>query len=479
MPDELKWQRYFMDAPLRSARVTFYALFSRPPGAMAATRRSPGMVLSFNGSPDIVSLSSGGKLRWKRRLEAPVERLAVEGAGDGLYAALSGGLLYYLNSDGAPLWKYRLETSVTALSASEKGNCACASDQRGKVVCLSTEGKLLFNARLEAPPTYLRISQDGSTLVAADGSNATLVSNEGMVLWRKAFADGISDIATTVSCTKTVVLSKTVRSLSLDGSERWSAPVPDGTAAVRMSDDGESIYALGPEVVVRLNPAGKHLWTGDLRSSPAASSVMAGTKMLVLPSAEGTSVIDRWGNLALECPSPLPSSGGPCFSLFDGERAFFHVREMDGAAHVVVQDAGPSLVDYLLRAAGAFGQECARLNQPSPFGEKHFKDAMAAAAAGDFGRALENARFSYRYYEETLSATQRPTEGIVTPDTLGAVAISARADLERHLTERRPVMQAQCACGAKTSVFSNEAPLMVRCSKCGKLGLVRGAPAGN
>jgi hypothetical protein len=102
---------------------------------------------------------------------------------------------------------------------------------------------------------------------------------------------------------------------------------------------------------------------------------------------------------------------------------------------------------------------------------------MAAAAAGDFARALENARFSYRYYEETLSATQRPTDGIVTPQSLGAVAISARSDLERHLAERKPVLQARCSCGATSPVFSNDVPLMVRCPSCGKLGLVRGAPA--
>ena len=477
MPDELKWQRYFMDAKLKSARLSFYAVFSRPPGAMAATPKNPGLVLAFKNSSEIVSLSSEGKLRWKRRLEAPVEGLAVEGTGDGLFASLSGGLIYYMNAVGTPLWKYRLETPARALSASEKGNCACASDDRGKVLCLSTEGKLQFSARLEAPATFLRLSQDGTTLIAADLSGASLVASDGRVLWRKNFPDGMTDIATTVSCTKTIVLSKTARSLSLDGSERWSAQVPDGTVAVRMSEDGESIYALGPEVVVRLNPAGKHLWTGDLKSCPETSSVMARTKMLVLPSPEGTNVVDRWGNLALECPSPLPQSDGPCFSLFDGERCFFHVREMGGSAHVVIQDAGPSLVDYLLRAAGAFGQECARLNQPSPFGEKHFKDATAASSAGDYARAIENARFSYRYYEETLSSVQRPTEGIVTPDSLGTVAISARADLEKGLTERKPLFQAQCGCGAKTSVFSQQVPLMVLCQSCGKLGLVRNAPA--
>ncbi len=476
MPDELKWQRYFMDTPLKSARATFYAVFSRQPGPMSATRRDPGMVLAFNDSPDLVSLSSAGKLRWKRRLESPVERLAVEGTGDGVFAALSGGLLYYLKADGTPLWKYRLEAQALAISASEKGDCGCASDDRGRVVCLSTEGKLLFGSRLEAPATSLRLSQDGSTLVAADGSGVSLVAGDGRVLWRKGFPDGITDLATTVSCTKTVVLSRTVRSLSLDGSERWSAPVPDGTAAVRMSEDGESIFALGPEVVARLNPAGKNLWTGDLRSCPVPSSVMAGTKMLVLPSPEGTNVVDRWGNLALECPSPLPPSDGPCFSLFDGQGSFFHVRDIGGATHVVVQDAGPSLVDYLLRAAGAFGAECARLGQPSPFGEKHFNEGVAAARAGDAARALENARFSYRYYEEALSATQRPTDGIVTPDSLGAVAVTAKADLEKTLAGRRPQFHAQCACGARSGVFSQETPLMVRCPSCGRLGLVRSAP---
>jgi len=475
--DGLKWQRYSMDAPQKSARATYYAVFSSPPGVMAATPKNPGLVLSFKNSSEVVSLSPDGRLRWKRRLEAPVLGLAVEGTGDGLFATLSGGLLYYLNAEGTPLWKYRLETPARAITASEKGNCACASDDRGKVICLSTEGKLLFSARLEAPATYLRLSQDGSTLVAADRSGASLVAGDGRVLWRKNFPDGITDIATTVSCTKTIVLSKTARSLSLDGSERWSAQVPDGTTAVRMSEDGESIFALGPEVVVRLNPAGKHLWTGDLRSSPAAASVMARTKMLILPSAEGTNIVDRWGNLALECPSPLPAGEGPCFSIFDGDRAFFQVRELGGSAHVVIQDAGPSLVDYLLRAAGAFGQECANLNQPSPFGEKHFKDGVAAASSGDYARAIENARFSYRYYEETLSSVQRPTEGIVTPDSLGAVAISAKADLEKGLTERKPLFQAQCGCGAKTSVFSQQTPLLVRCQSCGKLGLVRNVPA--
>jgi len=477
MPDELKWQPYFMDAPLKSARTTFYAVFNRPPGAMAATTRNPGLVLAFWGSPELVSLSSEGKLRWKRRLEAPVEGLAVEGTGDGLFASLSGGLLYYLNAEGTPLWKYRLETPARALSASEKGNCACASEGSGRVLCLSTEGKLLFCAHLEAPAASLRLSQDGTTLVAADGSGVSLVAGDGRVLWRKTFAEGISDFATTVSCTKTVVLSKSVRSLSLDGSERWTVPVPEGTAAVRMSEDGESIYALGPEVVVRLNPAGKHLWTGDLKSSPAPSSVMARTKMLLLPSTEGTNVVDRWGNLALECPSPLPPSEGPCFSFFDGERCFFHVREQNGATHLVIQDAGPSLVDYLLRAAGAFGQECARLGQQSPFGERHFNDAIAASSAGDYQRAIENARFSYRYYEETLSSTQRPTDGIVTPGSLGAVQLNAKADLEKSLSDRKSVFQAQCGCGTKSQVYSQQTPLMVRCPSCGKLGLVRSAPA--
>jgi hypothetical protein len=477
MPDELKWQRYTMDAPEKSARTTFYAVFSRPPGAMAATLKNPGLVLAFKNSFEVVSLSSDGRLRWKRRLEAPVLGLAVEGTGDGLFASLAGGLLYYMNAEGTPLWKYRLETPARAVSASEKGNCACASDDRGKVLCLSTEGKLLFSARLEAPATSLRLSQDGSTLVAADNSGASLVAGDGRILWRRNYPDGITDIATTVSCTKTIVLSRTARSLSLDGAERWSAQVPDGTTAVRMSEDGESIYTLGPEVVVRLNPAGKHLWTGDLRSNPTVSSVMARTKMLILPSTEGTNVVDRWGNLALECPSPLPPSDGPCFSLFDGQRSFFHVRELRGSAHVVIQDAGPSLVDYLLRAAGAFGQECARLKQPSPFGEKHFKDAVAASSAGDYARTIENARFSYRYYEETLASVQRPTEGIVTPDSLGAVSISAKADLEKDLTDRKPLFQAQCGCGAKTGVFSQQTPLMVRCQSCGKLGLVRNAPA--
>ena len=476
MPDELKWQRYFMDAPVKSARTTFYAVFDRAPGAMAVTLRDPGLVLAFRNSPDVVSVSSAGKVRWKRRLESPVEALAVEGTGDGLFAALAGGLLYYLNSQGTPLWKYRLDGPARALSASEKGNCACAADDRGRLLCLSTEGKLLFSVRLEAPAGRLRLSQDGSTLIAAGQSWVFLVSKEGKVLWRRDFSEGVADIATTVSCTKTLVLSRTVRSLSLDGAERWSVQVPDGTSAVRMSEDGETIYALGPEVVVRLNPAGKTLWTGDLRNTPASASVMPRTKMLLLPSAEGTNVIDRWGNLALECPSPVEEAGGPCNSYFDGERNFIHVREMPGSVHVLIQDAGPSLVDYLLRAAGAFGQECARLNQPSPFGEKHFQDAVAASSAGDYPRAIENARFSYRYYEETLASVQRPTEGIVTPESLGAVAISARADLERALAERTPAYQAKCGCGTATSVYSLLSPLLVRCRSCGKLGLVKSAP---
>jgi hypothetical protein len=206
---------------------------------------------------------------------------------------------------------------------------------------------------------------------------------------------------------------------------------------------------------------------------------MPGTKMLVLPSPEGTNVVDRWGNLALECPSPLPRSEGPAFSLFDGQGSFFHVRALGGAAHVVIQDAGPSLVDYLLRAAGAFGLESSRLGQPSPFGEKHYNEGVAAASAGDYPRALENARFSYRYYEETLSATQRPTDGIVTPDSLGAVAVTARSDLERPLAGRRPVFQAQCSCGTGSSVYSTETPLLVLCPSCGRLGLVRSTPPGN
>jgi|GEM_PF-3304778 len=476
MSAELNWQRYFMDAPLGSARLTFYAVFDRPPGAVAATTGDPGLVLGFEESPDLVSLSSGGRLRWRRRLESPVRALAADGAGDGLFAALEGGLLYRLDANGTPLWKYRLESPALAVSASEKGGCACASDDRGGVVCLSGEGKLLFGSRLDAPATFLRVSQDGSTLVAADGRGASLVSAGGKVLWKRSFPDGIADLATTSSCTKTVVLSGTVRSLSLDGSERWSADVPDGTAAVRMSEDGESIFALGPEVVARLNPAGKHLWTGDLRSSPAGATVMAGTKMLVLPSPEGTSVVDRWGNLALECPSVAPAGDGTSRSLFDGSRCFFHVRGVGGSAHVVVQDVGPSLADYLLRAAGAFGRECARTGQPSPFGEKHYNDSAAAAAAGDYARAVENARFSYRYYEETLSSVQRQTDGIVTPDSLGAADVKAKEGLEKALTARKPLYQARCGCGAVSAVYSRQVPLMVKCRICGRLGLVRSAP---
>jgi hypothetical protein len=457
--------------------LTFYSVFNRPPGAMAPTLRDPGVVLSFRDSPELVSLSSAGKLRWKRALDAPVEALAVEGTGDGVFAALSGGLLYYLNPQGIPGWKYRLESAAMSLEASEKGACAAVSDDRGKVLCLSTEGKLRFSARLDSPAGRLHVSQDGSAVIAADPGSVALISGEGKVLWRKPFPGGVADLATTGGCTKTIVLSGTARSLSLDGTERWSVPVPEGTAAVRMSEDGESIYALGPEVVVRLNPAGKLLWTGDLRNSPAATSVMPGTKMLVLPSPEGTNVVDRWGNLALECPSPAPASGGPCVSLFDGNRAFFFVREVNGSAHVVIQDAGPALVDYLVRAAGAFGQECARLDQSSPFGEKHYNEAVRAAAAADFPRAVENARFSYRYYEETLSSVQRQTDGIVTPDSLGAVAVSVRPDLERALAERPPLYQARCSCGAMTGVFSSLTPLLVRCRSCGKLGLARGAPA--
>lgn len=472
MPDVLNWQKYNMDATVENARTVVYAVFDKVPGPVAVTRSPPGILLSFRNSADLLAIHPSGKVRWRRRLEAPLRALAVEGTAGGAFAALAGGLLYLIDAGGRPQWKMRVSGEVGCLSASEKGACA-ALGSAGGVACLSTQGSQLWSARLDAVPRALRLSQDGSTLVAVDESNhVSLVSREGKVLWKKNFLEGVTDFASTVACTRTLVLSRGLRNLSIDGSERWTAPVPDGTSAVRISEDGEAVYAVAPKAVSRILANGKVQWTIPVSCHPPGSSVIPNSRLLVLPSAEGTFILDKWGNNVLRCPTPGPLWAGPSAAYFDGQRSLFFIRESDSRTHLMVQDIGPSLVDYLLRASAALGEECSRIGQSSPFGEKHFAEAASAASAMDFGRALENAQFSYRYYEETLASIQHDTDKVVGADSLGRASVTARADLERSIRGRRKLSDIGCSCGRQIPVYSPERPLLVRCEGCGKLGLV-------
>lgn len=477
MPDELKWQRYRMDEPLESARTTLYAVFNRPAGPVVPTRKPPGLLMSFDDAPAIVSLSSDGKVRWRRKMEAPVEALALEGVDEAVFVALSDGTIFFLGPDGKPLWKYRTEGRVAAMAASEKGGCAAIADSGGRLLMLGIDGRPMFDITLASPAASLFVSQDGSTAVCSDtGGGVSLISKDGKLLWRKVFGAGISDMATTRGCTKTLVLSGQVHGLSLDGSERWSAEVPAGTAAVRMSEDGETIYAIGPKTVARLGPTGKKLWDDGHKSLPSGASVWPGMKMLMLPSPEGTNVVDRWGNVALQCPLPAAAGDGPCRSYFDGKRGLFMLGDDGASTHLFIADAGPALVEYLLRAARVFGDECVKIGQPSPFGDRHYLEATSAAKSGDYARAMENAQFSYRYYEETLASIQHPTESLANTGSLAAVNLSVRKELEAPLAKRKRLYQAKCPCGAINNIFTPEVPLMVRCDYCGKLGLVRTAP---
>jgi len=476
MAGELKWQRYFMDAPMKGSRLTYLAVFNRPPGPSVATRQQPGVVLGFGKSPELVSLASGGTVRWKRKLEAPVIALSIEGTKDGLFVALSNGIIYHLDNTGKPLWKFKVGAAANAVSASEKGGCAAAADDTGKVVVLSLEGKLLWTAKLENPVTMLKLSQDGTTVLAVDaGNGVSTISREGKVLWRKSFIDGIHDIATTAGCTKTLVLSKTVRNISLDGSERWAVTVADA-GAVRMSDDGDALYAISPSKVTRLRPNGKVQWERPVQNVPRYASVMPRTKVLILPSKDTTTILDRWGNIATECPLP-PSPPGDCRgALFDGERTFVFVRGTDSQISLVAGDAGPTLVDYLLRAAKCFAEESLKVGQPSPFGEKHFTEASEAAAQGDFPRAWDNAQFSYRFYEETLASIQKATDTLVNAESMARMEVTAAGDLNKKLSTRKATFQAKCSCGKVLPVYSKDVPLLVRCEDCGKLGLVKKVP---
>jgi hypothetical protein len=479
MTEELRWQRYRMDATLKNARTTMYAVFNRPPGHAVASVMSPGILVSFRDWPELVSLSSEGRVRWRMRLDAPVKALALQGIDGTAIAATSDGMVYLLAPDGKPLWKYRLEGELTALAASDKEGCAAVGNDRGKLLLLGNDGKPIFDIDMECPAIFLRVSQDGSAVMCADSSGGlSLISRDGKVLWRKLFGDGIADMATTGGCTKTVVLSGKVHSISLDGSERWSAEVPAGVEAVRMSEDGAAIYAVGPEVVVRLSPAGKKLWEGNLKNRPSAASVLPGMKMLVLASPAVMNVVDRWGNFALECPLAAPGGDGECRAQFDGNRRFFLLNEDGLSTHLLIADVGPALVDYLLRAARVFGDECQKIGQPSPFGDRHYLEATSAARSGDYARALENARFSYRYFEETLSSIQHDTESLTNPASLAAIDISVQKELDAPLAKRKLLYQAKCQCGAINDVFTPEVPLLVKCVFCGKLGLVKAAPAG-
>lgn len=477
MADELKWQRYRMDLPLKSARTTVYAVFNRPPGAAVATRKAPGLLMSFRDAPQLVSLSSDGKVRWRRKMDAAVKAIAIEGVDEAVFVALSDGTVFFLGPDGKPQWKYRTDGQVAAMAASEKGGCAAIADAGGRLLMLGIDGKPVFDTRLASPAASLFLSQDGSTAVCVDtGGGVSLISREGKVLWRKVFGAGIADMATTRGCTKTVVLSGQVHGLSLDGSERWSAEVPTRTAAVRMSEDGETIYAIGPKTVVRLGPTGKNLWDNEQKSLPSEASVWPGMKMLMLPSQEGTNIVDRWGNEALQCPLPAAAGQGSCRSLFDGKRCLFTLGDDGSSTHLFIADMGPALVEYLLRAARVFGDECVKIGQPSPFGDRHYLEATSAAKSGDYGRTMENAQFSYRYYEETLGSIQHPTDSLANTESLAAVNLSVRRELEAPQTKRKRLYQAKCPCGAISNVFTPELPLMVRCDYCGKLGLVKTAP---
>ena len=479
MPGGLRWQRYRMDAPLKGGRATMYAVFNRPFGKAAATVKDPGILLSFRDWPELVSLSSEGRVRWRRPLDAPVRDLAMTGGDGAVFAALEGGAIVFVAPDGKPSWKYRAGGEVAALAASEKGGCAAACDDRGGLLLLGADGKPVFESSLPAPAAMLRVSQDGSAVVCADtAGGVSLVSRDGKVLWRKLYGEGVTDMATTGGCTKTVVLSGKVHGISLDGSERWSAEAPAGCTAVRISEDGADAYAISPQKILRFGASGKKMWEKDIRSRPQAAAVLGGMKMLLLPSMDGTGLMDRWGNPALDCPLAAGRGSGVCFAFFDGSRSIFHVRDDGSSTHILFSDVGPALVDYMLRAARLFGDECIRIGQPSPFGDNHYLDATGAARSGDYARAMENARFSYRYYEETLGSIQHDTESIANPESLAAVKISVRGQLEAPLAKRPRLYQAKCPCGAINDVFTPDVPLLVRCGFCGKTGLVNAAPLG-
>jgi hypothetical protein len=478
LPDELRWQRYRMDAPLKGGRTTMFAVFNRPIVKAAPTVNDPGIILSFKDWPELVSLSSEGRVRWRRRLDAPVKDMAISADG-AVFAALDGGTVVFVPPDGKPSWKYRAGSEVTVLAASGKAGCAAAGVDGGGLLLLGSDGKAVFDTPLASPAVRLFVSQDGSAVMCADSAGGvSLVSREGKVLWRRLFGDGVADMATTGGCTKTVVLSGKVHGLSLDGSERWSAEAPSGCAGVRMSDDGADAYALAPDRMIRFGPSGKKIWERAADCRPGAASVLAGMKMLLLPSSAGTSIMDRWGNFALECPLAAGDGEGTTSSFFDGARILFQIGDAGQSSRILLADVGPALVDYLLRAARLFGDECLRIGQPSPFGDNHFLEATRAARSGDYPRALENARFSYRYYEETLSSIQHDTERIVDAESLAAVKMTARVELEEPMARRPRLYQAKCTCGAINDVFTPEVPLLVRCTYCGKAGLVEKAPGG-
>lgn len=478
MPDELRWQRYRMDAPLKGGRTTMFAIFNRSIVKAAATVNDPGIILSFKDWPELVSLSSEGRVRWRRRLDAPVKDMAIFGDGAS-FAAMEGGTVVFVAPDGKPSWKYRGGGEVTVMAASSKAGCAAIGVDGGGLLLLGSDGKAVFDTRLASPAARLVVSQDGSAVMCADSAGGvSLVSREGKVLWRRLFGDGVADMATTGGCTKTVVLSGKVHGISLDGSERWSAEAPPGCAGVRISEDGADAYALSPDKIVRFGPSGKKIWERAADCRPGTASVLSGMKMLLLPSSAGTSFMDRWGNLALEAPWAAGDGQGAASSFFDGARILFQIGDAGQSSSILFTDVGPALVDYLLRAARLFGDECVRIGQPSPFGDNHYLEATRAARSGDYPRALENARFSYRYYEETLSSIQHDTERIVDAESLAAVKITARGELEAPLARRPRIYQAKCTCGSINDIFTPAVPLLVRCTYCGKPGLVERAPAG-
>ena len=478
MPEELRWQRYRMDAPLKGARTTMYAVFNRPFGKAIATPKDPGIVMSFKDWPELVSLSFDGRVRWRRRLESPVRDIAMNGDGS-IFAAMDGGAIVLVTPQGRPTWKYRTLGEVTIMAASGKAGCAAAGMEGGGLMLLGADGMPMFETRHAAPVTGLAVAHDGSAVMCSDqAGGVALVSREGKVLWRKLFGEGVADMATTGGCTKTVVLSGKVHGVSLDGAERWSAEAPPGCAGVSMTEDGADAYALSPDKAFRLSPSGRVMWERPVECSPRATSVIPGMKTLLLVSCAGTVIMDRWGNTALEAPLAAGGGGARCLAVFDGSRGLYHLRDDGKSSHLSVADAGPALVEYLLRAARLFGDECVRIGQPSPFGDNHYLDATRAARSGDFPRAMENARFSYRYYEETLSSTQHDTEKIADSKSLEAVDLSARRELEAPLAKRQRLYQAKCSCGAINDVFTPEVPLLVRCGFCGKTGLVEKAPLG-
>ncbi|MEM4729903.1 MAG: PQQ-binding-like beta-propeller repeat protein [Thermoplasmata archaeon] len=506
MPGELRWQKYYMDASIKSSRLKFYAILEKPFGSAAlippphpagdalqisppsiphgtkamevtskfVTKEAPALVLGFRASPSLLSISSERALRWVRELEGPVKYVSVEGAEGGIFAALSGGLLYFLSRAGKPQWKYRIGPEVTALASSSAGQCAAVADEKGRVACIALDGKPLWSARLEFPARALRMAGDGSAALSLDqAGGVSLIAQGGRVLWRRAFPDGIRDFAATGTLSRTVVLTgHALHSLSFDGSELWTVDVPEGTSAVRMPEDGEGIYAIGPRTVARYFPGGKRQWLGDIDSHPPSSSVMPGPRLLLLPFQGGAAAVDKWGNLVLECPVPVACASAS-FAFYDGMGTIFSIGEAGGSTHLFILDVGPSLVDYLLRASRVLADECARAGQAAPMADRSFLDALNAASSSDLRGALASAELACRYYEEALSAIQKSADGVVTPEAMAAVEISAREALEKPLSSRKPSLTARCFCGASNPVFETERPFLNLCPKCGKLGLVR------